>query len=204
MKIIAINGSRRKQGNTGILLETILQPAENGGIETEQIFLGDYHIEACTGCEGCAKSWECVIKDDFAELIDRLDKADGIVLGSPTYWYTVTSDMKRFIDRCYSLIRFPHNRQQWISKYQESGKVCITAAVCEQPKEAMMGNTLTLLSDFSKDLDLKLLASIPALHCFEAGSIKTQSRTLQLAEQAGEKMLLHLQKESFPPLEGGD
>jgi len=191
MKVLAINGSRRKTGNTSILLETILKPATSNGMETEQIFLGDYRIDACTGCEGCSACWDCVIKDDFAQLIDKLDQADAIIFGSPTYWYTVTSDMKRFIDRCYSLIQFPNTRQQWIGKYQGSGKVCVTAAVCEQHDEAMMGTTLTLLSDFSKDIGLELLASVAALRCFEAGSIKQESAVLQQAALAGEKLVQH-------------
>jgi len=195
LKILAINGSRRKHGNTGLLLKTILKPAELAGVETEQIFLGDYRIEACTGCEGCGKSWDCVIKDGFAKLIEKLDETDGIVLGSPTYWYTVTSDMKRFIDRCYSLIQFPNTRQQWIGKYQGSGKACVTAAVCEQHEGAMMGTTLTLLSDFSRDIGLELLDSVAALRCFEAGSIKQERAVLQRAKQAGEKMLQRLQQQ---------
>jgi multimeric flavodoxin WrbA len=193
MKILALNGSRRKNGNTSILLETILNPAAAAGNETEQIFLGDYRIEACTGCEACSKSWDCVIKDDFAALIEKLDQADGVVFGSPTYWYTVTSDMKRFIDRCYSLIQFPHRRHEWISKYQDSGKVAIAAAVCEQPEAAMMGNTLTLLSDFARDIGLQLLDSVAALRCFEAGSIKQESAVLKQAEQVGKQLLQQLQ-----------
>lgn len=192
MKILAINGSRRKQGNTSYLLQAILTPVEKAGATSEIIYLGDYRIEACTGCEGCSKSWECVIKDDFAQLIKKLDEADGIVLGSPTYWYTVTSDMKRFLDRCYSLLQYPKTRQQWVGKYQGSDKACVTAAVCEQPEEAMMGNTLTLLSDFSRDIGLELVASVAALRCFEAGSIKNEKGILRQAEQAGEKMLQFL------------
>lgn len=178
MKILAINGSRRKQGNTSILLQTILQAAEQSTATTETLFLGDYRIEACTGCEGCSDSWQCVIKDDFATIIDKLDQADGIILASPTYWYTVTSDMKRFVDRCYSLIQYPNTRQQWIGKYQGQGKACITAAVCEQHEEEMMGNTLKLLSDFSKDIGLKLVDSVAALGCFEAGSIRSNGAAL--------------------------
>ena len=189
MKILAINGSRRKQGNTSYLLQAILAPAEKAGIESEILYLGDYRIEACTGCEGCSKSWECVIKDDFAQLTSKLDEADGILLGSPTYWYTVTSDMKRFLDRCYSLIQFPNSRHQWVGKYQNSGKVCVTAAVCEQQNESNMGNTLTLLSSFARDIGLELVDSIAALRCFEAGSIKHEKAVLQQAEQMGMKML---------------
>lgn len=192
MKILSINGSRRKHGNTSILLKTIINPALQSGASVDTVFLGDYHIDACTGCEGCSKSWECVIKDDFAQLIKKLDESDAILLGSPTYWYTVTSDMKRFIDRCYSLIQFPHSRQQWVSKYRNTKKVCITAAVCEQHDESMMGDTLNLLTNFSRDIGLELIDSVGVLRCFEARSIQRESVKLQQAEEIGIKLLQYL------------
>lgn len=189
MKILAINGSRRRKGNTSTLLQRVLAPAQQAGAVTEIILLGDYRIEACAGCEACRNSWDCVIKDDFPNIISKLDEADGIVLGSPTYWYSVTSDMKRFIDRCYSLIQFPKNRQQWIAKYQGAGKACITAAVCEQSEEASMGNTLTLLSDFSRDIGLDVVDSVKALGFFSAGSINSDNSILLQAELVGEKLV---------------
>jgi multimeric flavodoxin WrbA len=189
LKILSINGSRRKKGNTECLLQSILTPAENGGAQTESIFLGDYNIGACTGCEGCSSSWECIIKDDFSQIIKKIDEAEGIILASPTYWYSVTSDMKRFIDRCYSLIRFPVSRKEWIGKYQGAGKVCITAAICEQSEASMMGDTLSLLTNFSKDIGLDVIESVTGLGFFEAGSIKADHKLLQKAELAGQNLL---------------
>jgi multimeric flavodoxin WrbA len=192
MKIVVINGSRRKQGNTHFLTDAILVGIQGTDLSTETLFLGDYRIEACIGCEGCSKSWQCVIRDDFSLIIAKLDEADGIVLASPTYWYTVTSDMKRFIDRCYSLIQYPNTRQQWIGKYQGQDKVCVTAAVCEQQEQSMMGNTLKLLTDFSRDIGLEVVDSVAALGCFEAGSINREKAVLQQARLAGKKLLQHL------------
>lgn len=189
MKILAINGSRRKRGNTASLVENILAPAEAAGVQTEIIFLGDYDIGACTGCEACAKSWDCVIKDDFSKVVEKLDEADGVVLASPTYWYSVTSDMKRFIDRCYSIIQFPVSRREWISKYEGDGKVCVTVAICEQPDAAMMGSTLTLLNAFSKDIGLDVIGSVTGLELFEAGSIKSDTELLRTAEEVGKELL---------------
>ena len=189
MNILAINGSRRKSGNTKCLIDAILQPVRQADISVETLHLGDFAIEACTGCEGCSKSWTCVIDDDFAALVAKMDGADGIVLASPTYWYSVTSDMKRFIDRCYSLIQYPHNRRQWIGKYQETGKLCATVAVAEQPEEAMMGNTSILLSDFACDIGLDLIDTVKALGFFEAGSVKTAPAVLADAERAGRELL---------------
>ena len=192
MKIISINGSRRKKGNTELLIQSILKPLEQSSTHVESIFLGDYTIGACTGCEGCRSSWECVIKDDFQSLVKMMDEADGVVLASPTYWYTVTSDMKCFIDRCYSLIQFPKNRSEWIGKYDGTGKTCVTAAVCEQKQEANMGNTLTLLTDFAKDIGLNVVDSVKALNCFEAGSIQKEKAALTDAEAAGQRFLHQL------------
>ena len=188
MKVLSINGSRRKTGNTKHLIESILTSTKQGGGQIESIFLGDYNIGACTGCEGCRSSWECVIKDDFAQIVKKIDEAEGIVLASPTYWYSVTSDMKRFIDRCYSLIQFPINRKEWIGKYQGSGKVCVTAAICEQSEASAMGNTLSLLTDFSKDIGLDVIESVEGLGFFEAGSIKADHNLLQKAEMTVQKL----------------
>ena len=121
-----------------------------------------------------------------------MDEADGVVLASPTYWYTVTSDMKRFIDRCYGLIQFPKNRSEWIGKYEGTGKICVTAAVCEQKEVASMGNTLTLLTDFAKDIGLNVVDSVKALNCFEAGSIEKEKAALTDAESAGQGFLQQL------------
>lgn len=194
LKILSINGSRRKNGNTKHLIESILTPARRGEAQTESIFLGDYDIGACTGCEGCQRSWECVIRDDFYKVVKKIDEADGIVLASPTYWYSVTSDMKRFIDRCYSFIQFPASRKEWIGKYEGSGKVCVTAAICEQQEISAMGNTLTLLTNFSKDIGLEVIESLEGLGCFEAGSIKANRSFMQKAEMAGQKLLARIKK----------
>ncbi len=194
MNIVAFNGSRRKQGNTGALIETALAPAQGVQAAIETICLGDYRIDACTGCEGCSNSWECVIRDDYADLIGKIDAADGVILASPTYWYTVTSDMKRFIDRSYSLIQYPHSRQEWIAKYEKTGKPCLTIAVCEQHEEAMMGNTSALLTDFAIDIGLDVTDSFKALGFFEAGSVRDDDTVLEEAEQAGIKLLEALQQ----------
>ena len=194
MKILSINGSRRKKGNTEHLIQSILSPITQGETQTESIFLGDYNIGACTGCEGCSGSWECVIKDDFVQIVKKIDEANGVILASPTYWYSVTSDMKRFIDRCYSLIQFPVSRKQWIGKYQGAGKVCITAAICEQLETSAMGNTLSLLTDFSNDIGIDVISSVKGLGFFEAGSIKSDHNLLQEAKTAGQDLLDRLKQ----------
>jgi len=188
MHILGINGSRRKSGNTQSMLAALNLAAQIEDATTETIFLGDYAIDACTGCEGCRDSWECVIKDDFATVVSKIDSADALVLASPTYWYTVTSDMKRFIDRCYSLIQFPKNRHKWISKYQDTGKLCVTMAVCEQHDESMAKDTATLLTQVARDLGFKTVDEVRAAGFFAAGCVKNDARIMERAGIAGRKL----------------
>ena len=189
MKVVGIVGSRRKGGNSSALIKSVLAPLEAAGADTETIFLGDYEIDACTGCEGCANSFDCVITDGYQAVIEAIDGADAVVLASPTYWYSVTSDMKRFIDRSYSLIQYPRNRHEWIGKYGGGGKRCVTVAVCEQSEEEMMGNTSDLLASFAADIGLDVVASVKALGFFEAASVESDPATLDSAWEAGQKLL---------------
>lgn len=192
MRILGIIGSHRRKGNTSHLVHAVLESARDAFAadspappELEVLFLRDYRIDACTGCEGCAGSFECVIRDDYPRLVEAIDGADGVVLGSPTYWYSVTSDMKRFIDRSYSLIDYPKNRHEWISKYTGTGKKCVTVAVCEQDQEEMMGNTSELLTSFSTDIGLSVVSVVKALGFFEAGAVTGSASDMDLARDAG-------------------
>ncbi|MCX8129539.1 MAG: flavodoxin family protein [Clostridia bacterium] len=102
MKVVAINGSQRKDGNTAILIDLVFGELRNEGIECELIQLGGTSILGCTGCMGCAKSKnrQCVNnKDIINECIEKMVEADGILLGSPTYIANLSSGMKAFMER---------------------------------------------------------------------------------------------------------
>ncbi len=101
-KVLAINGSPRKDGNTSILIRHILRECENAGIETETIQLAGKKIHGCTSCMKCFENRDgkCVIDDDLVNTcIRKMIDADGIILGSPVYFLDVTSEMKALIDR---------------------------------------------------------------------------------------------------------
>jgi len=102
MKVVAVNGSARKGGNTSLLIETAFGPLREAGIECELIELAGKDIRGCTACGKCRekKDGQCHGRRDFGnEVIDRLRDADGILLGSPTYYADVSSEMKAVIDR---------------------------------------------------------------------------------------------------------
>jgi len=101
-KVIAINGSARKDGNTAILIRKILEELENEGIETELVQLAGKKIRGCTACMQCFENRDrrCVLDDDIVnDCIEKMAGAEGIVLGSPVYFSDVTAETKALIDR---------------------------------------------------------------------------------------------------------
>ncbi len=102
MKVIAFNGSARKDGNTAILLRRVLKVLAEEGIETELIQLAGEQIHGCTACGVCfkVKNKQCKIVNDNVNLyIQKMAAADGIILGSPTYFSMMSSELKALIDR---------------------------------------------------------------------------------------------------------
>ena len=102
MKVIAINGSARKDGNTAILINHVLRKLQKEGVDTELIQLSGKRIRGCAACYQCMenKDRQCSIKDDILnECLDKMIRADGIILGSPTYFTDVSAEMKALIDR---------------------------------------------------------------------------------------------------------
>lgn len=100
MKVIAINGSARKDGNTFCLIQEVFKPLESAGIETEQIQLFDKNIVPCKACFTCGEKKNCSHKkDDFAGIFEKVKSADGIILGSPVYSANVSAKMQAFLER---------------------------------------------------------------------------------------------------------
>jgi multimeric flavodoxin WrbA len=108
MKVVAFNGSPRKDGNTGILLAYALRELEAEGIETEMVQLSGKKIHGCIACRTCTarKDGYCGQKDDDGNaLIQMMVAADGILLGSPTYVADVSPEIKALIDRACLVTR---------------------------------------------------------------------------------------------------
>ena len=102
MKVVAFNGSARKDGNTAILVRQVFRELEREGIETELVQLAGQKLRGCTACGTCfqQKNQRCVIDDDIVnDCIVKMLDADGIILASPVYFSDVTAELKALIDR---------------------------------------------------------------------------------------------------------
>jgi multimeric flavodoxin WrbA len=104
MKILAVNGSPRRDGNTAKLLHEIVKGAEAQGAEATYYDLVDMEVKDCLACMHCKKEAECAQDDDMGEIYDRIKAADVVVLGSPVYMGGETGQTKCFVDRLYALL----------------------------------------------------------------------------------------------------
>ena len=104
MKVIAINGSPRKNWNTDTLLKKALDGAASAGAETEMVYLYDLKFRGCVSCLACKLKKEprpnrCVLRDDLTAVLDKVHEADAVILGSPIYFSEVTGEMRSFFER---------------------------------------------------------------------------------------------------------
>jgi len=108
IKIIAIYGSPRRDGNSATLLKQAVTGARQEGAHVEEVFLRDHKISPCLEIYACIKTGKCAIRDDFPDILAKLEASAGIMLASPIFFYSVSAHTKTFMDRCQSL---------WVRKY---------------------------------------------------------------------------------------
>ncbi len=107
-QIVALYGSPRRKGNTATLLKRAIEGARDGGADVEEFMLRDLKLSPCLEIYGCLQAGECAIKDDFQVVRDKILAAQGLILASPVFFYTVSSHTKILMDRFQSL---------WVKKY---------------------------------------------------------------------------------------
>ncbi len=187
MKVLALVGSRRKEGNTATLVRKVMDSLPSRGWEKELMFLGDHGINGCDGCDGCYDTNECVIDDGMSEIYAKVDEADALVLGSPTYFYNVSSDMKAFIDRMYCRVVFhKDDRSVWTTSRETRGAgYAVTVSVCEQEDVRDMGFTADTMRMTLEVLGFRVVHEVKALHLFSPGEARGSDAALGDATKAG-------------------
>lgn len=104
-RVIVLLGSPREKGNSAILAKHISEGATSEGAEVETIFLHGKNITPCKGCEACQKpdSKGCAINDDMQAIYLKLLESEAWVIATPVYWFTMSAQIKIFMDRCFAL-----------------------------------------------------------------------------------------------------
>jgi len=132
MKILGISGSPHRKGTISTLVNTILEGAKDVDHKVSYYNLYDLNITPCKGCLACRKKNEkgCVIQDDMQSLYDEINAADVLILGSPTYWANVSSQMKLFFDRAVFVFMEETNR---FPRKLQKGKKAVLITACGTP-----------------------------------------------------------------------
>lgn len=187
MYIIGFNGSPRQNGNTTSLLHRMLDGCRQEGAEIEYIHLPSYHIEGCVGCERCRKDKTCTkFFDGMHLLYGKLEKADGIIMGSPTYNYNMTPQMKSFIDRLYPFFDFTEPRPgPYTSRLANRGKGALVFGVCEQVDPKEVGYTVVAMRDAIEAIGYHIYDSMVFAGHFLPNSVAKDSVAIQRATEAG-------------------
>ncbi len=107
-KVLALMGGPRKGENTDTLLDAVLKGMENEGAKVEKVYLADLDYEGCRACLSCEETGRCILDDDYSMMYDKYDKADCVVVATPIYFHSVSSQLKAAVDRTQAF---------WASKY---------------------------------------------------------------------------------------
>lgn len=108
-KILIISSSLRQGSNSEILAQEAAYGAQDAGHEVEFLSLKDKNINFCKGCLACQKIAKCVIKDDMADMIGKVQNADVLIFSTPIYYYEMSGQLKTFLDRCNPLFSQENN-----------------------------------------------------------------------------------------------
>jgi multimeric flavodoxin WrbA len=178
LKILGLVGSPRKQGNTDLLVNAVLEGAAKKGYKTEKLYLYKVDILPCLDCKACKKgSFQCALCDDMQKLYPKLEEAAIIVFGTPLYWYGASAKMKLLVDRL----------RPFVASKGLQGKRAVLIVPSEEGAQAC--RLVVDMFDWSfKYLGVTLSgALLPTASSY--GEIKNQPDTLNQATSIGEKMV---------------
>ena len=167
-KIVGIIGSYRKGHIIDSAVSAVLKGAQEAGAQTKKIYLLDKRIEFCDNCRACTQEKDvargkCVHDDDMEEILKEIDRADGIVLGSPVNFSTVTALMKRFIERLIVFGYWPWTNAAPKMRSKTPDKKAVLVASSAAPAfmgRIMMPNALSVMKAAAKCMGAKVIARL--------------------------------------------
>lgn len=176
-KVLILSGSPRKGGNSDLLCDEFLRGAQKAGNDVEKVFLADKKIGYCKACYYCKNhDGACAIQDDMAEILDKMQAADVIVMASPVYFYSIDAQMKAVIDRSVA---------RWTNIPDKEFYYIMTAA---EESDTVMDCTLECFRGFAACLKgAKEKGVIYGKGVYEAGTIRDKG-TMREAYEMGKRV----------------
>jgi multimeric flavodoxin WrbA len=180
-KILGVAGSPRRNGNTHILVSRILEGAQSEGAVGNILFLDDLDIQECNGCHACWEGKGCSKNDDMNSIYPQIIASDGIVFGTPVYWYGPTALMKGFVDR---LVYFnsPENRAKI------RGKSALIAVPFEDEDPETAALVVAFFEKSLQYLEINLIGKILVPGVTRKGEIVEKEDCLEEAYNLGRRL----------------
>ena len=184
-KVVAIFGSPRRKGNTATLLREAIRGARESGAVVEEVVLRDHKISPCLEIYGCKEAGECAIKDDFQKVRDLILEAQGLILASPIFFYSVSAHTKILMDRFQSL----WVKKYWIDKNPKNKKNIqrkgLFIAVGATKGKKLFDGTLLSIRYFFDILDMELWKALLYRQLDFEGEVLKHPEYLEEAYEAG-------------------
>lgn len=179
-RILGLVGSPRKGGNTDILVDTVLEGAEEAGGKAEKIMLADLKIGPCRACYECRKTGKCIQKDDMETIFAKMRRSHIWVIGTPVYWWGPSAQTKIFVDRWFAKIF----RKSDLSIFK--GKRVILAIPMGENNPRTARHIVGMFKDALNYIDGVLFGWILAPGAYEKGEVAAHKRVLKRAAKLGE------------------
>ncbi len=193
-KVVGFSGSPRKNGNSDILLKTIVSGVNQEEISADYWNLTDIQFKGCIGCEKCRKTKICTgLHDGMSLLYPKLSASKGLILVCPTHNYNVTSWMKAFIDRLYCFYIFENDRpRSWSSQLSNQNRKAVIAAICEQESPKDMGFTLEAMKTPLEALGYEIVGELAVLKIFDKAKVKQDDSAINKAYKMGRELAISI------------
>lgn len=175
-KVLILSGSPRKNGNSDLLCDEFMKGAIEAGHQVEKIRVAEKNIGYCRACYGCKDTGVCVIKDDMAEVLQKMINCDVLVLASPVYFYSIDAQLKAVIDRSVA---------RWLEVKDKELYYIMTAADSEK---ASMETTLACFRGYADCVEgAKEMGVIYGTGVYEKGEVK-DTKAMQKAYEMGKNV----------------
>jgi multimeric flavodoxin WrbA len=186
MEVCAFVGSPKKNGSVDLLVSQVLSGARSRGAETRKIYLNGLHIKPCQSCGVDPAPKHCLFNDDMKEIYAALKCCDGIVLGSPVYFDTVTAQTKIMIDRCNCLMPYVERADGTLGFERRIKKRKMGVFVAVAGIDQELDTILTTVKGFFNWANIELNKTVFYRHDDnELGSVKNDKKTMNQAFEAG-------------------
>ncbi len=188
MKVLAIVGSPRKAGNTDIMVEQVLEGAEECGAEARKIYLNELKVGCCQACGHCstAKPWDgCAMKDDMIAVHEALKWCDAFVIGTPIHFFGPSSQTHVFIDRLYCLIRSDQDGDRHALRGKRLGLVIAFGGT--DPFSSGASNAYAIFRDIAHFFGIKLVGVVYG-SAMDWGEITEKETVLDEARELGRRL----------------